>query len=129
LVQSSRLYPRALPSPVPFIPRHTCRALPLPGNLPDERSGPDFPDFPVRPPIPFSSPCAGEELCSIGLPVAVRRTPPGWGYLRGGWGFQKRKPAHPCESFLKMHYGNSAFTLLLFSFRFHATSFLFRTAV
>ena len=26
----------------------------------------------------LSSPCAGEELCSIGLPVAVRRTPPRW---------------------------------------------------
>ena len=26
---------------------------------------------------PFSLPCAGEELCSIGLPVAVRRTPGG----------------------------------------------------
>ena len=29
----------------------------------------------------LSSPCAGEELCSIGLPVAVRRTPPGWGLI------------------------------------------------
>ena len=56
LVQSSRLYPRALPSPVPFIPRHTCRALPLPGNLPDERSGPDFPDFPAHLSAPSSFP-------------------------------------------------------------------------
>ena len=29
----------------------------------------------------LSSPRAGEELCSIGLPVAVRRTPPGWGLI------------------------------------------------
>ena len=35
----------------------------------------------------LSSPCAGEELCSIGQPVAVRRTPPeGVGGGRGSGG-------------------------------------------